>query len=102
MPSLMRRSTVGVFGVFRASPFASSSASYVDLETRLPGLLRLSDWFGIAILGLMLDALFSSRGTGSLTHLLGVVLGATATVNFLHLAHAYSIESAARLAVQLI
>lgn len=103
--SLMRRGAVGLSGMFRAGPFGSSAAPpvwpYADLETRLPGLLRLSDWFGIALLGLTIDALFSSRGAGSLTHSLGVVLGATATVNFLHIAHAYSMQSAARLTVQL-
>src|SRR5512139_1128332 len=64
--SLMRRGTSGLSGVFRAGAFASSPASpvwpYVDLETRLPGLLRLFDWLGIAILGFTIDALFSWRG----------------------------------------
>ena len=102
--SLMRRSTVGLFSGGQVEAFASSPSPvwpYVDLETRLPGLLRLVDWFGIAIAGFVIDALFSSRDAGSQAHSLAVVLGATATVNFLHLAHAYSVESAAHLTAQL-
>ena len=75
--------------------------SDADLETRLPGLLRVIDWFAIAVLGLTMDALFVSPDGTSLTHALAVVLGATATVNFLHLAHAYSMHSVSRLPVQL-
>lgn len=95
----------GNFFAPRAKPLEPAAASRVwskaDLEARLPGLLRLADWFGVAALGLVVDALFASHGAGSLTHALAIILGATATVNFLHLAHAYSLHSIARPAAQL-
>ena len=80
---------------------ASRTWSDADLETRLPGLLRVIDWVAIVLLGLTMDGLFAAQSGESLTHALAVVLGATATVNFLHLAHAYSMHSIGRLPVQL-
>src|SRR5215218_9741311 len=80
---------------------ASRTWSDADLETRLPGLLRVIDWVAIVLLGLTMDGLFAGQSGESLTHALAVVLGATATVNFLHLAHAYSMHSIGRLPVQL-
>jgi Undecaprenyl-phosphate glucose phosphotransferase len=79
----------------------SRTWSDADLEIRLPGLLYVIDWFAIALLGVTMDALFAAHGGVSLTHALAVVLGATAMVNFLHLAHAYSMHSIGRLPVQL-
>jgi putative colanic acid biosynthesis UDP-glucose lipid carrier transferase len=63
--------------------------------------LRVSDWFGIAAVGFLIDTLFVWHEVRPLTHSFGIVLGATATVNYLQLAQAYSVRSAARLAVQL-
>src|SRR6267154_6323108 len=75
--------------------------SDIDLPARLPGLLRTSDWFGIAAIGFLVDTPFAWHDARPLTHSLGIVLGATATVNYLHLARAYSVRSVARLTVQL-
>src|SRR5262245_55677852 len=75
--------------------------SDVDLQTRLPGLLRISDWFGIAAIGFLIDTPFAWHEARPLTHSLGIVLGATATLNYLHLANAYSVRGAGRLTVQL-
>lgn len=75
--------------------------SGADLEARLPGLLRVTDWLSIALLGLTMDALLAEHGGVSLAHALAVALSATATVNFLQLAHAYSMHSIGRLPVQL-
>jgi hypothetical protein len=75
--------------------------SDIDLQARLPGLLRTSDWFGIAAIGFLIDTPFAWHEARPLTHSLGIVLGATATLNYLHLANAYSIRSAARLMVQI-
>jgi hypothetical protein len=75
--------------------------SDIDLQARLPGLLRTSDWFGIAAIGFLIDTPFAWHEARPLTHSLGIVLGATATLNYLHLANAYSIRSAARLMVEL-
>jgi Undecaprenyl-phosphate glucose phosphotransferase len=72
-----------------------------DLPLRLPGLLRASDWFGIAVVGFLLDAACASDSGSDLTRSLGIVLGATATVNCLHLTRAYSVRGAARLLIQL-
>ncbi len=80
---------------------ASRTRSDVDLQTRLPGLLRVADWFGIAAVGFLIDTPFAWHDVRPLTHSLGIVLGATATVNYLHLARAYSVRSAAQLTVQL-
>src|SRR5882672_527408 len=79
----------------------SQIRSDIDLQTRLPGLLRTADWFGIAAIGFLIDTPFAWHEARPLTHSLGIVLGATATLNYLHLANAYSIRSAARLMVQL-
>jgi hypothetical protein len=75
--------------------------SDIDLQARLPGLLRTSDWFGIAAIGFLIDTPFAWHEARPLTHSLGIVLGATATLNYLHLANAYSVRSAARLMVQI-
>jgi Undecaprenyl-phosphate glucose phosphotransferase len=75
--------------------------SDIDLQARLPGLLRTSDWFGIAAIGFLVDTPFAWHEARPLTHSLGIVLGATATLNYLHLANAYSIRGTARLMVQL-
>jgi Undecaprenyl-phosphate glucose phosphotransferase len=79
----------------------SRSDSDKDLRTRLPGLMRMADWSGVAIIGFLIDTPFGWHDARPLTHSLGVVLGATATVNYLHLAQAYSVQSAARLPAQL-
>src|SRR5947208_8961276 len=60
-----------------------------------------SDWFAIAFVGFLIATPFPWPDTRPLTHSLGIVLGATATVNCLHVARAYSVQSATRLAVQL-
>ena len=73
-----------------------------DLQTRLPGLLRVSDWLGIAAIGLLLDTLSATQEPEPLPHSLGVALGATVTLNYLHLAHAYEFRSASRLLAQLV
>ena len=39
----------------------SRTWSDADLETRLPGLLRVIDWFAIALLGVTMDALFAAH-----------------------------------------
>src|SRR6266581_4026696 len=78
------------------------SGSGQDLRTRLPGLMRIADWFGVAIVGFLIDTPFAWHDARPLTHSLGIVLGATATLNCLHLAQAYSVQSAARLGVQLV
>ncbi len=80
----------------------SRGRSNADLLSRLPGTLRISDWVGIAAIGILFDALANAREPEPLPHSLGVVLGATATLNYLHLAHAYELRSAARLMVQLV
>ena len=80
---------------------ASRTRSDIDLQMRLPGLLRASDWLGIAAVGFLIDTPFAWHDVRPLTHSLGIVLGATATVNYLHLARAYSVRSAAQLTVQL-
>ena len=81
--------------------YRSRSESDKDLRTRLPGLMLASDWFAIAFVGFLVDTPFAWHDTRPLTHSLGIVLGATATVNCLHVARAYSVQSATRLAVQL-
>ena len=50
---------------------------------------------------ILIDTPFAWHEARPLTHSLGIVLGATATLNYLHLANAYSIRSAARLMVEL-
>lgn len=80
----------------------SRGSSDADLQTRLPGLLRVSDWLGIAATGFLLDTLSAAHEPEPLPHALGVVLGATATLNYLHLAHAYEFRSVARWMVQLV
>jgi Undecaprenyl-phosphate glucose phosphotransferase len=80
---------------------ASRTRSDIDLQTRLPGLLRTADWFSIAAMGFLIDTPFAWHEVRPLTHSLGIVLGATATVNYLQVAHGYSVSSASRLAVQL-
>ncbi|MBN9090501.1 MAG: undecaprenyl-phosphate glucose phosphotransferase [Reyranella sp.] len=79
----------------------SRGSSGADLQTRLPGILRVSDWLGIAAIGFLLDMLSSAHEPEPLSHSLGVVLGATATLNYVHLTKAYEPRSAARLMVQL-
>jgi Undecaprenyl-phosphate glucose phosphotransferase len=76
--------------------------SDVDLQARLPGLLRAFDWLGIVAVGFLLDGSFAWYQAGPVTHSLGIVLGATATLNYLHLANAYSVREASRLLVQLV
>ena len=80
---------------------ASRTGSDIDLQMRLPGLLRVSDWLGVAAVGFLIDMPFAWHDVRPLTHSLGIVLGATATVNYLHLARAYSVRSAGQLTVQL-
>src|ERR1700730_9023260 len=80
---------------------ASRTRSDMDLQTRLPGLLRTADWFSIAAVGFLIDTPFAWHEVRPLTHSLGIVLGATATVNYLQLAQGYSVRSASRLVVQL-
>ena len=77
------------------------SRSDADLLSRLPGTLRISDWVGIAAIGILFDAFAAAHEAEPLPHSIGVVLGATAVLNYLHLAHAYELRSAARLMVQL-
>ncbi len=74
--------------------------SRIDLQTCLPGLLRISDWFGVTVLGILIAPHFA-RSDSPLTHTLGIVLAATVLVNFLHIARAYSVRSVLRLRVQL-
>jgi Undecaprenyl-phosphate glucose phosphotransferase len=102
----LRGESVGWIGRSRArhapgSSRASQIRSDIDLQTRLPGVLRTADWFGIAAVGFLIDTPFAWHDVRPLTHSVGIVLGATATVNYLQLAQAYSVRSAARLAVQL-
>src|SRR4051812_36628764 len=81
--------------------YRSRTGSDVDLQTRLPGLLRISDWAGIAAIGFLIDTAFAWHDVRHLTHSLGIILGATATVNYLQLAQAYSVQSVLRLTSQL-
>src|SRR5438094_8882301 len=102
----LRDESVGWIGRSRArhapgSSRASQIRSDIDLPTRLPGVLRTADWFGIAAVGFLIDTPFAWHDVRPLTHSVGIVLGAPATVNYLQLAQAYSVRSAARLAVQL-
>lgn len=73
----------------------------VDLEARLPGLLRILDLVGITTFGLAIAHLLAPHADMSLSRPLAVVLVATATVNVLQLARAYPLSSIARLPVQL-
>jgi Undecaprenyl-phosphate glucose phosphotransferase len=79
---------------------ARRKSSKIDLQMRLPGLLRISDWLGTAALGILInsDFMWSDR---PLIPTLGIVLAATLLVNYLHFAQAYSIRSVLRLPVQL-
>src|SRR5262245_52239207 len=64
----------------------------VDLQMRLPRLLRAADWFGIVAIGFLIDLPFEWH-VRPLTHTLGIVLAATITVNYLQIACAYSVCS---------
>lgn len=86
----------------RARPARTSRGNSDDLQERLPGLLLVSDWLGIATTGFVLESLSGAQEHEPLLHSLGVLLGATATSNYLHLAGAYEFRSAARLTVQLV
>src|SRR5690348_6661916 len=81
----------------RTSSHPVQTQSYRDLQARLPGLMRMVDWLGIVAVGLVADIPFVAWDTvRPLAHSLGIVLGATATVNFLHLANAYCLSSVVR------
>jgi len=85
----------------RASSRPAHPQSYRDLQARLPGVMRTVDWLGIVALGLVANIPFAAwDDVRPLAHSLGIVLGATATVNFLHLANAYCLSSVMRLPVQ--
>jgi putative colanic acid biosynthesis UDP-glucose lipid carrier transferase len=71
-----------------------------DLLLRLPGLLRISDWVGIALTGFGVEASFGGAAGTSPNHGLGIVLGATVAANYLHLARAYSIRAIGRVVAQ--
>jgi putative colanic acid biosynthesis UDP-glucose lipid carrier transferase len=86
----------------RASARRRRPQSYRDLQARLPGLMRTVDWLGVVAIGLLADLPFVPwNDARPLAHSLGVVLGATATVNLLHLANGYCLSSVMRLPVQL-
>ncbi len=65
------------------------SRSDVDLQDRLPGLMRVADWAGVCGIGFLVDWPFVWHDARVLTHSLGIVLGATITTNYLHLIKAY-------------
>lgn len=85
----------------KSSPQKPRTSRVADLQSRLPGLVLVWDWFGISAIGLLIDAALSQQGFGRPSHGLGVVLGATLTVNYLHLLHGYCIRGMRRVAVQL-
>jgi Undecaprenyl-phosphate glucose phosphotransferase len=93
--------TLSTYSPGNHEPARPSFRWQVDFEARLPGLLRVVDLIGITAVGLGIAHFFASDGEALLVHPLAVVLGATATVNILHLANAYSMNSIARLPVQL-
>ena len=78
---------------------AARRQSNIDLQTRLPGFLRAMDWLGIVAIGFLIDFAFKSHGVRPLTHAFGIVLGATAMVNYLHFARGYSARSVGRMAI---
>jgi len=73
----------------------------VDIESQLPGLLRVVDLASITALGLVTAWFLPPTKDVSLSCALAIVLGATAMVNVLQLARAYSMESIGRFPVQL-
>ncbi len=81
-------------------PNSFRGRSDVDLEGRLPGFMRVTDWVGVCGIGFLVDWPFVWHGPRPLAHSLGIVLGATITANYLHLINAYFPRSWKRPAVQ--
>src|SRR5690606_6978434 len=86
---------------FGSSPHEPRSPSVIDLQTRLPGFLLVWDWAGIVALGLLIDIGIAQPEQGFRLHGLDVVLGATLTVNYLHLLRGYCIRGMRRMPAQL-
>src|SRR5690606_30308369 len=83
----------------RSSPHKPRIPSATDLQTRLPGLVLVWDWLGIAAAGLLIDVLIDP-GVAQPSRYLDIVLGATLTVNYLHLLRGYCVPSMRKVAVQ--
>jgi putative colanic acid biosynthesis UDP-glucose lipid carrier transferase len=71
-----------------------------DLLGRLPGLMGALDWLGIAGSGLVAQQLSVVLVPASSLQTTSVLLAATLTVNYLHLAHAYGVRSIVHTAAQ--
>lgn len=84
-----------------SSPHGPQTRSAIDLQARLPGLLLAWDWLGIGAIGVLIDLTVAQHDVSRLAHYLGIVLGATATVNYLHLIRGYCVRGMRRVAVQM-
>src|SRR3546814_13042094 len=73
------------------------------MQAQLPGVLQALDWIGISAIGVLIDlALAQQQGSRMAIHYLDIVLGATATVNCLHLIRGYCARGLRRAVVPLI
>lgn len=75
--------------------------SAIDLQMRLPALLRAWDWLGIGAIGVLMDFTLAQRGITRLGHDLYIVLGATLAVNCLHFVDSYCVPNMRRAASQM-
>lgn len=82
------------------SPRRPTTPSVIDLQTRLPGLVLVWDWFGISAIGLLIDAALTPSGANHPPHYLEIVLGATLTVNYLHLLRGYCVRGMRHITAQ--
>ncbi len=64
--------------------------SSLNLQKRLPGLLAVADFAGVAGTGFLIDTPFAWHDVRPLTHSLGIVWAATAVVNCFQVLQGYS------------
>jgi len=86
----------------RAAATASPARPSGDLLGRLPGLLAVLDWLGVAGAGFLANGLMEARGGEATIHPLAMLLAATLTVNLLRVGHAYDVRSVAHAAAQFV
>src|SRR5262245_34218346 len=79
----------------------SLAHSRLSLRERLPTLVRIADFAGVAGVGFAIDTPFAWHDVRPVTHSLGIVLAAIALVNCLQILNAYSVSSLSRKNLQL-
>jgi Undecaprenyl-phosphate glucose phosphotransferase len=83
------------------SPRKPRPRSAIDLQMRLPAFLRVSDWFGICVIGVLTDLALAQYSLSQSSHKLAIVLGATLMVNYLHIVRGYCVRGMRRVTAQM-